>query len=250
MGSHQPSTMQAELHPIEAPPHVSTARELYNEERSKHDGDMQDHSAWIEGKIRNRDIFYSREGPLDHKNWRYYDTRTRLHKTTYGVPEQPAYAGATTQPWQRGLEQETVRMLRDTSRAAGIELQHAYMEFTNGSQFMLASQFYLFAWRCMLIEDSNDLDNFFKMALNRPYSASFTFGFDRFVSALARICDNISFTQEVPLPETIQIIVDKHLSCIRLDVLKPLIKHEPPLAWRAPLQRPANEGLYRNQFMQ
>ena len=29
-------------------------------------------------------------------------------------------AGATTQPWQRGLEQETVRMLRDTSRAAGM----------------------------------------------------------------------------------------------------------------------------------
>ena len=70
--------MQAELHPIvvsglvstalltvslqEAPPHISKARDLYNEERSKHDGDMQDHSAWIEGKIRNRDIFYSREG--------------------------------------------------------------------------------------------------------------------------------------------------------------------------------------------
>ncbi len=62
----------------------------------------------------------------------FYDTRTRLHKTSFGVPEQPPYAGeapvgvlmpdtgATTQPWQHSLESDTVRALMQAARGQGV----------------------------------------------------------------------------------------------------------------------------------
>merc|ERR1711937_717622 len=162
-------------------------------------------------------------------------------------PEQPPYAGAVTAPWQAGLETDTLGMLVTACGREGIDLHHMFLQYSNGSEFMLASQFYTLAWRAMLLEDSNNVDDFFKMALGRPYCASFGFGVDRFMSALARICDNLSFTQEVPIRDTVQIVVDKHLKTLRLGVMPPLGRHARTLTWRAPLHHPANAGLYTNR---
>ena len=50
----------------------------------------------------------------------------------------------------------------DLFLSPGIDLHHTFLQYSQGAEFMLASQFYTLAWRAMLLEDSNNVDDFFK----------------------------------------------------------------------------------------
>jgi len=77
---------------------------------------------------------------------------------------------------------------------------------------MTAKQFYELSWDAMLMQDSANVSGYFEMCLLSPYKQSLKIGYDKFLSALARIIDNLVVTQQKSPQECAELLCRYHLA--------------------------------------
>ena len=95
--------------------------------------------------------------------------------------------------------------------ALKLDLRECFLCYANGSELMSASMFQKFAWDAMLMQDSSDVEGFFKMALQSRYKATLKINYDRFLAALARVIENLAATQGYPLEKCAELLCHYHI---------------------------------------
>ena len=209
--------MQAQLHPISAPPRRYATDGNAEREHAAHVARLQELSAQLEERQKgvNRDLHWGRKGPVPQE-WAFYDTERRCMPQPYGGGLGPAYASAEDSellavPWNRPLDGDTMQQLIDSAEAHSIDLRNTFTQYANGAEMMSHQRFHTFAFDAMLLQDSADVNGFFEMALHTNYQASLKIGFDSFMAALCRIITNLSVTQGHSTQKCADLVMEYHI---------------------------------------